>query len=123
MEPKYHMEFFDVDIPITNRNVFNKEPIKHFLKKYFTWVLDVTGIEIPSQIANVNQTIQISIVVSPTHYSEISTNYHVENLVKNKLSEKIKRHLVAMYSEVEANCHIRFLFFPEKSKTLLEELK
>ena len=117
------MEFFDVDIPITNRNVFNKEPIKYFLKKYFTWVLDVTGIEIPSQIANTNQTIQISIVVSPTHYSEISTNYHVENLVKNKLSEKIKRHLVAMYSEVEANCHIRFLFFPEKSKTLLEELK
>ena len=117
------MEFFDLDISIRSRKVLNEEPIKHFLKKHFTWVLDVTGIELPARIKNLNQSILISIVVSPTHYSEISTNYHVENLVKNKLSEKIKRHLVAMYSEVDSNGHIRFLFFPEKSETLLEELK
>lgn len=108
--------------PSKGNMVLNKTPLSQYLKRNFSWVLDLTGVEVYSPVRRSKKTIQLSIVVSPTHYSEISTNFHLENLVKNKLSEKIQRLLIAMYPEIDSDDHILFLFFPEQSNTLFQEL-
>lgn len=124
MDPKldnYLTDFIDLDI--RGNMILDQTPLLHFLKREFSWIINVTGIEIPTSIRNKHKTVQISIVVSPIHYCEISTNFSIENLVKKKLLEKIQRLLVAMYPEIDSNDNVRFLFFPVKSQTLLGELQ
>ena len=66
MDPKldnYLTDFIDLDI--RGNMILDQTPLLHFLKREFSWIINVTGIEIPTSIRNKHKTVQISIVVSP----------------------------------------------------------
>jgi len=114
------------------RIILDPKPLSHFLKKEFPFVLDVTSINYEGGVRmynpntfdvvdSKNSVLEIVIVVSPTHYSELTNNV-IERKIKNKMNELLEPLLKCMYSEYYKR-EPRILFFPDKSETILEFVK
>ena len=97
----------------------NIEPLKRYVKRWFPFILDITSIQTKTR----RDGITISMVVSPTHFSETFSNNRITIILSDRLNEKLTPLLRTMFPEhMPDGVDASYVFFPEKSETLLELL-
>jgi len=94
-------------------------PLRHYMKKWFPFIIDVLEVNIDSyQKGN----LRISLLISPTHFAETFSNSGLDSVLKKKMNEGIVPLLKCMYEEF-GDQEPTYLFFPQKTETILEYLK
>jgi hypothetical protein len=114
--------------------VLDHLPLKHFLVKKYSWILDVTEVRIRPRGGAINGGVtdyvsgviyfgplEIHITVSPTHHSELM-NPDIEKKVREKLYVDLLSLITCMYENNHKDKPI-IIFSPSHSETILEHVK
>mgnify|MGYP003342558960 CR=1 FL=1 len=101
--PKYHERWCGTTIADAaptfteqkDPSILDHEPLRHFLKKFYSWILDVTEVRVKSQ--HREGPLEIHITVSPTHAIELM-NPSIEKKVRENLNKNLSPLISCMYS-------------------------
>lgn len=109
---------------------FDVSPLRHYMKKWFPFVKDILDVKGGKGVTKYNpmtfnaitsSRFEIHILVSPTHFAETFSNQGLDSALKKHMNDKVTPLLKCMYSEFSGEP--TYLFFPEKTETLLEYIK
>jgi len=111
--------------------VLDHQPLKRMLMKLVPWILDVTEVRVRQTFGTggyaqvidgvMHGPLEIHIIVSPTHHSELM-NPKIEIEVREKLFIHLLPLVRCMY-ENNSSMHPIIIFSPSHSETILEYVK
>jgi hypothetical protein len=120
--------------PTLKTKNMDETPIKHFIKKWFPFVIDVTHIQVsngttttydpytfvPKQKGTI---VTINLTMSSIHFTELYFDKNIEHTFNKRMDEKLHTLIRVLYADVvPIDFYLKLVFFPQKSSTILEYL-
>ena len=107
------------------------KPLFRYVKRMFPFVVDIPKIKQEKEVLYYDpytmspksgKLFEVTVTLSPTHFSEVFLNEKVKDTLNNVMKNSLSSLIICMYENIQEGT-IQFEFVPDKSETLLEDMR